>query len=160
MTSAPPPLPADPRGILDHFGRIHAESVAALCHYLIECRRFFAGDLDLFLVLVIVGERTFAQRNAPDISFDQWATASVDSVKHEAINLQSIADYSGIPRETVRRKLDWLIERGWVARDSRRYFYATDKAKHDLEGLTKGNLRYLESLQRALRWANLPDQTQ
>lgn len=154
----PPPQPNDSNGILDHFGRIHAESVAALCHYLIDCRRFFNGDLDLFLVLVIIGERSFAQHNAPDISFAQWEVAAVNSVRREAINLQSIADYSGIPRETVRRKLDWLIKRGWVARDHRRYFYATDQAKRDLETLTKGNLRYLTHLQRALRWATISEQ--
>ncbi|MFM7028211.1 MAG: helix-turn-helix domain-containing protein [Chakrabartia sp.] len=154
MDTPLPPLVAEPNGLHHHFGQIHAESVAALCTYLIDCRQFFDGDLDLFLVLMIVGERTFAGRNAPDISLDQWATTPVDAVKHEAINLQSIADYSGIPRETVRRKLDWLVQRGWVARDGRRYFYATDRAKQDLDGLTKGNLRYLEALQRALRRAS------
>ena len=135
--------------MLLHFGPLHAESVAALCAYLVECRKFFNGDLDLCLVMMVIGERTFTHKNAPDISYAQWADAPVGSVKHEAINLQSIADYSGIPRETVRRKLDWLVARGWVARDDRRYVYATDQAKRDLQGLTEGNLRYLSALRRA-----------
>ncbi len=143
-----PQIDTDTR-FLAHFGPLHAESVAALCQYLIECRRFFDGDLDLCLVMMVVGERTFAQRNAPNMSYDEWAKTPVVSVKHEAINLQSIADYSGIPRETVRRKLDQLMAKGWVARDARRYVYATDKAKQDLESLTESNLRYLGVLRRA-----------
>lgn len=134
---------------LAHFGPLHAESVAALCEYLVECRQFFDGDLDLCLVMMVVGERTFAQRNAPDISYAEWSATSVASVKREAINLQSISDYSGIARETVRRKLDWLVARGWVARDERRFIYATDQAKHDLKALTESNLRYLGALRRA-----------
>ncbi|MFM1981861.1 MAG: hypothetical protein RJB22_580 [Pseudomonadota bacterium] len=136
--------------LLDHFGRIHAEAVAALSQHLITCRRHFDGDLDLLLVLMIVGERTFAPKNAGDISFRDWAHTDVRSVKPEAINLQSIADYSGIPRETVRRKLDILARRGWIERDGRKFITVTEKAREDLADLTHSNLRYLIKIQNAL----------
>ena len=35
------------------------------------------------------------------------------------INASSIAEVTGIPRETVRRKLEGLQERRWLARDSK-----------------------------------------
>jgi DNA-binding MarR family transcriptional regulator len=136
----------DDKELRAHFGHIHAQNVAALSRHLITCRRFFDGDLDLFLVLMIIGERTFSRRNAPDLSFEQWQTASVRSVKQEAINLQSIADYSGIPRETVRRKVEILVQRGWVVRDGRKYISATDKARDELMALTESGLRYLAEL--------------
>ncbi len=132
-----------------HYGRVHSMHVAAFAAHLVECRKLCDGDLDLFLVLTIVGERTFAQRNAPDLSFEEWSSASVSMIKPEAINLQSIADYSGIPRETVRRKLERLIEKGWVTRDARNYVTATDAAKQSLGALTESNLRYLETMRKA-----------
>ena len=40
-----------------HFGRIHARHSGALIRYMIECRKACDGDLDLFLIMAIVGER-------------------------------------------------------------------------------------------------------
>ncbi|QJQ32566.1 helix-turn-helix domain-containing protein [Sphingomonas lacunae] len=60
-----------------------------------------------------------------------------------AINLQSIADYSGIPRETVRRKLHILQDKGWITKDERNFMTVTDKAKANLNGLTESSLKYL-----------------
>ncbi|MFM2301152.1 MAG: hypothetical protein RLZZ84_888 [Pseudomonadota bacterium] len=134
-----------------NFGKLHALHVAALTRHLVECRRVCGGDLDLFLVLAIIGERTFSPRNAPDrMSLDEFVAGSVGSVEPVAINLQSIADYSGIPRETVRRKIDTLIERGWVRRDARKFVTVTDKAKENLAGLTESTVRYLRDLEAAL----------
>jgi len=117
----------------------------------VQCRQACDGDLDLFLVLAIIGERTFSVRNVPDaMSQEEFFTGTVSDVEPLAINLQSIADYSGIPRETVRRKIETLIEKGWVTRDSRKFVTATDKANEGLRGLTEGTLRYLRELDAAL----------
>lgn len=134
-----------------NFGRVHALHVAALAQHLIACRAVCDGDLDLFLVLTIIGERTFSPHNAPDaMSHEAFLSGTVRDVEPEAINLQSIADYSGIPRETVRRKIETLIEKGWVERDARRFVTATDKANESLRGLTASTLRYLREVDAAL----------
>jgi hypothetical protein len=44
-----------PTTLQDDYGRLHATHVAALVRHLIECRRACGGDLDLFLVLTIIG---------------------------------------------------------------------------------------------------------
>lgn len=137
--------------LLRHFGKIHARHVAALTRHLIACRQICDGDLDLFLVLTIIGERTFTARDAPaDMSHKDFVDGTVDSLQPAAINLQSIADYSGIPRETVRRKLRILQDKGWVIKDSRNYMTVTDKAKANLEGLTESSLKYLVEIDAAL----------
>jgi DNA-binding MarR family transcriptional regulator len=134
-----------------NFGKVHALHVAALARHLIACRKVCDGDLDLFLVLTIIGERTFSPRNAPaSMTHDAFLSGTVRDVEPEAINLQSIADYSGIPRETVRRKIEVLIEKGWVERDARRFVTATDKANESLRGLTASTLRYLREVEAAL----------
>lgn len=105
-------------GRLDtRFGKLHASHSGALTRYLVECREACDGDLDLFLIIAIVGERTFSATRAPEsMSHSEFVRGTVGKVEPMPINLQSIADFSGIPRETVRRKLELLIRRGWVVR--------------------------------------------
>lgn len=131
----------------DNFGKLHASHVAALTRHLVECRNAFGGDLDLFLVMTIIGERTFTARNAPDaMTHDDFLQGSVSDLEPAAINLQSIADYSGIPRETVRRKVETLLAMGWIARDHNRFMTVTDKAKLSLQPLTDSSARYMREL--------------
>jgi hypothetical protein len=135
-----------------NFGKLHAVHTAALARHLIACRRACDGDLDLFLVLTIIGERTFTPRNVPDeMSFADFRDGTVKSVTPAAINLQSISDYSGIPRETVRRKIEALIAKGWVERNDRRHVTATDAANFSLLQLTESAVRYLRETQAAMQ---------
>lgn len=134
------------------FGRIHAQHSGALTRYLVECRRACDGDLDLFLIMAIVGERTFNAIHAPEsMSHSDFVSGTVGQIEPLPINLQSIADFSGIPRETVRRKLELLIARGWVVRGQHGYVTATDEANHALEGLTRSTVRYLADLETMLQ---------
>jgi hypothetical protein len=128
----------------NNFGTFHSRHVAALTRHLIECRRVFDGDMDLFLVLTIIGERTFTTSEVRGgMSREAFLNGSVSETKATAINLQSIAEYSGIPRETVRRKIEILIEKDWVARDANKYLTATDKANANLRELTESLDRYI-----------------
>jgi CRP-like cAMP-binding protein len=129
--------------------------VAALTRHLVECRQAFGGDLDLFLVMTIIGERTFPAKSAPDdMSQADFLHGHVGDTEAAAINQQSIADYSGIPRETVRRKIETLIGKGWVQRDDRKLLTATDKANEELIPLTESTVRYLREIQTALEAAS------
>ena len=133
------------------FGVIWPRHVSSLTQFLIACRKSFDGDLDLFLVLCIIGDRTFSAQHAPsDLDFDAWIAANPVGVPSIEINAQSLSDYSGIPRETVRRKLNILVEKGWVARDERGFITATSKAKEDLAPLTMASLSYLSRMKSVL----------
>lgn len=133
--------------ILENFGHIWTRHVLALTRFLIACRQNFDGDIDLFLVLCVIGERTFSQNNLREgMSFEQWNSPALKAIDAENINIQSIADFSGIPRETVRRKLAILLEKGWVSRDESGFVRATEKARHDLEPLTMTSIQYLSQM--------------
>jgi len=137
--------------VRQNFGQIWPRHVGTLTWFLIECRRHFDGDLDLFLVLAVIGDRTFAANNAPkDLTFEQFASEGAGLVAAEHINQQSIADFSGIPRETVRRKIAQLIDKGWIERRPNGSYAATPKARVDLAPLTETSLRYLVSMAKAL----------
>lgn len=137
--------------LLANFGRVWPRHVARLTQFLIECRQHFDGDLDLFLLMCVIGDRTFAERHVPqDMTFDSWNTEKVKEVRSEDINVQSISNFSGMPRETVRRKLNTLLDKGWVVRDEKGFIRATEKAKKDLDPLTRSSLVYLSAMRAIL----------
>lgn len=130
-----------------NFGRIWPMHVATLTEFLLTCRRYFDGDLDLMLVLCVIGDRTFTAKRVPkDLTYEQWSAGGGRSIVLEPINLQSVADFSGIPKETVRRKVKELIERGWVERNDAGYLAATRQAAVELTGLTEEGLKYLSQM--------------
>ncbi len=134
-----------------NFGKLHAKHAGVFIRYMVECRRESGGDLDLFLVMATIGERTFNERHAPDaMSLEAFVGGRVGKADTLPINVQSISDFTGIPRETVRRKIDILQKRGWIERDDRKYFTATDIANQALLGLTKVTEKYLRDLARII----------
>ncbi|MEY6434203.1 helix-turn-helix domain-containing protein [Thioalkalicoccus limnaeus] len=62
------------------------------------------------------------------MSYDEFMSRARPDNEPAPINLQSIADYSGIPRETVRRKVRDLEAQGWIIRRDNGYLIATAKA--------------------------------
>lgn len=135
------------KSVKDGFGLVWPRHVQNLTRLLIASRQAFDGDLDLFLTLAVIGDRTFAARNVdPALTFETWQADDKPRVTPEDINIRAITRYSGIPRETVRRKLAILIDKGWVSRDENNVLTATAKARNDLEPLTLESIRYLEEM--------------
>lgn len=89
----------------------------------IECERrgLYFGDLDLALVAEMIGTAG-VEPGMRDAAFrEQHGTfESVVGVEEQrAVNATSIASASGIPRETVRRKLKRLLELGIIVEKGR-----------------------------------------
>ena len=133
------------------FGRVWASHVQNWTWLLIQCRQHFGGDMDRLLVLAVIGERTLAARNVPkELAIQDFGSGRQKQVPREPINPRSIADFSGIPRETVRRKLQDLTSLGWVERDEHGNFAATQKAAVDLSPLTDVGIKYLIKMKAVL----------
>jgi len=88
---------------------------------LIDLRWRFAGDLDQYLIYLIVMLPALARQSAPRAG----APAPL------GLNAGSIADITGIPRETVRRKLRAMTGRGQVRRGDDGLFYPGPAANLD-----------------------------
>jgi hypothetical protein len=137
---------------LDHdtlsarFGRIWPIHNDAFCELLVVLRRHFGGDLDRMLVLAIIGSRTLARGRIDGMSYDQFMTGERADDEPAPINIQSITDYSGIPRETVRRKVNDLERLGWIIRADKGYLVASTQAAEDLAPATEATMRYLLSI--------------
>lgn len=125
-----------------NFGRIWPVHVEHFTELLIALRRQFDGDLDLMLVLAIIGLRTLPARRVRQLSYAEFeAGRAVEAPS--PINVQSIAETSGIPRETVRRKVRALEKAGWIERQDGGYLVVSARARHDLSPATAATFRYL-----------------
>lgn len=114
-----------------------------LVRFLVEGRSRFDGDLDSLLIMAVIAGRMLDAQNMSE----QQAFAATGRVHHEvdmrlrAINAHALAQVTGIPRETVRRKVDRLIAQGWVMRDEQGVLMMTRKAERDLRDLTVMSVR-------------------
>lgn len=128
------------------FGRIWPIHNDAFCELMVTLRHQFDGDLDRMLVLAIIGSRNLARGRIDGLCYDRFMALEHAQDDPAPINLQSIADYSGIPRETVRRKLRELERVGWVIRRDNGYLIASAQAARDLAPATEATLDYIVTI--------------
>jgi hypothetical protein len=87
--------------------------------HLIRVHQKFEGDLIAALVLATVANRNM-QRYYEDVArtsvegLDQLVEAGDHLSQLRHCNAHSVACATGIPRETVRRKVRWLEGKGWL----------------------------------------------
>ena len=101
--------------IRENYSRLAPALLSALTDYLIVSRRQ-ANDLDRQLVLLIIMLRSAMARGFADLPSEQVLSGELESLPTLWTNIRSIADSTGIPRETVRRKVNDLIKDGLVQR--------------------------------------------
>ena len=89
--------------------------------YLNLLYREFEGDLVLPIVLGEIAHHNihrFYSLKGDCIEFNEKAATAPERIKHlEPTNAFSISQATGIPRETVRRKIDKLQQKGWVVKN-------------------------------------------
>lgn len=137
--------------IQENFGRVWPAHLSAFTHLLVALRKHFDGDLDLLLVLAVIGKRTRPQHWTPSLDSTQRLTADDSSGKQHPINGLSIANCSGVPRETVRRKLAVLEKKGWISANEEGHWIASAKAAEDLNQATSDTVSYLSTILRTIR---------
>ena len=146
------------RSIRKNFGRVWPAHVAEFTRYLIECRKHFRGDLDLLLLLAVIGDRTLvASKVRNSLTYSEFMTGEYVDFQPDAINYQSIADFTGMPRESVRRKVNTLIDMGWVNRTADGFLVATQKASDELAPLTDAGVSYLVQMAKVLQFGRAKD---
>ncbi|PXW70411.1 hypothetical protein C7964_102297 [Loktanella sp. PT4BL] len=133
--------------IRNNFDKIWPVHLAGFTKLLIQLRERFDGDLDLMLVLAVIGGRTRPEIWKPQLVSAEEMTSSDSSYSSQyPINIQSVAEFSGIPRETVRRKVGILQDKGWVIRDRDGRLSVTDTAAMGLASETDSTIAYLAAL--------------
>jgi hypothetical protein len=140
-------MAADNDWLKEGFAGIWPVHTEAFVRLMLVLRRDFGGDLDQMLILAVIGERALARRACPsEPSFEDLGRTAIRDMASVGINTHSLADYTGIPRETVRRKVAALVARGWVQRDASGDLRPTERAAADLAESTDATLDYLRSV--------------
>lgn len=114
----------------------------------------FGGDLVLAIVLGEIGIHNVGAWLGRE---DNDARALADLGRHDEVlrpcNALSIAEATGIPRETVRRKVAALIERGLVYRSTGGHLFVHPSAADNFDPMTRhlaasllGTARRIEAL--------------
>jgi hypothetical protein len=136
--------------VQNEFGRIWPVHLAGFTELLVRLRAEFDGDLDLMLVLAVIADRTPPDTWKPALdSFRKLSGGPTDTPGQTPIYIQSVSDYTSIPRETVRRKISKLQRKGWIVRHPDGHLSVSEKAATDLEAGTGHTIDYLVALFRA-----------
>lgn len=118
---------------------IHPAHVAGFAALLRELRLHFDGDLDLLLILASI---------AAKVEGEDWQASLLHGEHQETrntpTNALSIAHFTGIPRESVRRRIRKLEEKGWIACDGDGNWVPTTVAAKDLRPATEASITYLK----------------
>lgn len=93
--------------------------VAPFLELLQSLRAICDGDLEKNIILLAIGARSVADAEFAAMSHEERMQSTAALLPSRGVNLRSISESSGIPRETVRRKVGELIEAGWVGQSGR-----------------------------------------
>jgi hypothetical protein len=107
-----------------------------ITEHLVRLSRAFEGDLTAAVVLGTIGQ--YNVRRFHDEVVTKSGTTLLEALRSGAhrehlrpCNAMSVASSTGIPRETVRRKIAWLVARGWVRRAGRDQLYIDEGVVRD-----------------------------
>lgn len=94
-----------------------------MIRHLLLLYREFEGDLLLPIVLGEIAHHNVGglyHQNGPCLKPRSQIPTGPERLNYmEPTNAFSISESTGIPRETVRRKIDKLVEKGWVTKGTR-----------------------------------------
>jgi DNA-binding transcriptional ArsR family regulator len=86
-----------------------------LVEHLTDLSREFRGDLQMPMILAIIGQVGIGSLQKGGPVPDSASGSPIEVVSStSAISASRIADVTGISRQTVRRKLEALESRGWI----------------------------------------------
>jgi PAS domain S-box-containing protein len=102
-----------------------------LLAYLLAAHEAADGDLELIVILLIIAIRSVEHPDFNKLSITD-RLGEVPVFPTIGVNTSSIAYSSGIPLETVRRKVERLVAKGWIVRRGRNLHF-TAKGFRDLK---------------------------
>lgn len=103
---------------------------------LCSLRTAVGNDLDKVIILAVIGQCMLGGANEDPHDHSTAQRVSPALKRSRLTNTQSIGDATGIPHESVRRKVSELIAAGWVARGQDRRLEVLPTAAAQLAGST------------------------
>lgn len=116
-----------------------------MAQLLIALRKVCDGDLDKALIMAVIGDRHFARRVSSQTPTLE-GLGETEVTPGPSVNALSIAQFTDIPRETVRRKVNALVEIGWVSADPKGNLMPTKTAAMALQDGTDATIKFIERM--------------
>ena len=105
------------RLVADNYPAIARGLLRPLLHFMSTSREACGGDVDKFLIMLVIAIRTTEHESFSTYSQAQLLSGEIPIFPTLGTNVRSIAESTGTPKETVRRKVGELIDTGWIARE-------------------------------------------
>ncbi len=93
--------------LMNNYADVQYHYVQFLADHLTDCRKTLGGDFDYLMVLAVLGQRFLG-------AYHDLAPGEIPDEARIWMSALRISDVTGIPRESVRRKLAQLSAKGWV----------------------------------------------
>ena len=107
----------------DNAMQIASEALGPLARFLEIARSVCDEDADKIIIMVSIVLRTSLHPDYRSLTPEDVEHGGVELLPGLGVNITSLAASTGIPRETVRRKVRDLAEMGWVVRTERSICY-------------------------------------
>lgn len=113
---------------------------------LVELRRVFGNDIDKVIILSAIGQQFLTDSNLRPFSRADAEQADFASAPRRTTNIDALARATGIPRESVRRKVNELVAAGLVERPAQGGLRIGHGAAARLERSTGVSVEMLDTL--------------
>jgi hypothetical protein len=120
-----------PQLVARHYPEVATDLLNPLLHALQLARRICGGDFDKFLALLIVALQTTRHKGFSSEPPERLMSGEIPVFPGYGTNIRSIADSLDMPKETARRKVQELMEAGWLVRQEG-LLYITARAYQEL----------------------------
>ncbi|WP_369026887.1 hypothetical protein [Qipengyuania sp. RANM35] len=138
----------------ENFGLIWPRHVDGFITLLTSLRKAFGGDLDSVLILAVIGSAALPRlKLPPGLSYEEFVDGGDRDRFRSPLNTNSVAEITGIPRESVRRKLKAMEARQWIQRGPDGYWEIGPNGPSDLQPMTDLSLAYLSGIAEAIEIA-------
>jgi len=122
------------RMVAENYPAIARSLLRPLLRLLSLSREACGGDVEKFLIMLVIAMRTTEHEGFAAYSQAQLLSGEVPVFPTLGTNVRSIAESTGTPKETVRRKVSELVEAGWISRAGNELRF-TAVAYQDLAGV-------------------------
>jgi CRP-like cAMP-binding protein len=102
--------------VAENYPMIARGLLRPLLHLLNLSRAACGGDVDKFLIMLVIAIRTTEHEAFARYSQAELLSGEVPVFPTLGTNVRSIAESTGTPKETVRRKVGELVDTGWISR--------------------------------------------
>lgn len=119
---APSPAPEVERALRRHYPRYQYCFVDFFAEQLADVSRAFQGDLQMVVLLATIGQVSLSAALAAEAG---GRSPTELAPERRGMTTNRLADCTGIPRETARRKLLAMQKMGWLERQDNFWFLNT-----------------------------------